>query len=108
MPVTMRFGITETRSENKARQLLAAILKANSAALTEWAGDRIGIDRSLNLESGAAELESLSASYFDALLDMNTTSPESDDELEESERKWATAKESYNAARIANGLTPND
>lgn len=108
MPVTMRFGITETRSERKAMQLLADILEANSNAMADTASAMIGIDRSLNLESAEADLEVLRESYFDALVAVNTSLPDSNNEVEELERELTLAKESYNAARLARGLSPID
>ena len=76
MPVTMRFRITETRSERKAMQLLADILEANSNAMADTASAMIGIYRSLNLESAEADLEVLRESYFDALVAVNTNLPD--------------------------------
>jgi hypothetical protein len=108
MPVTMRFGITETRSERKTMQMVAAILEANSKVLSDTACDMIGIDRSLNLESAEADLETLRESYFDALVAVNASLPDSNNEVEELERELTVAKESYNAARLATGLSPID
>jgi len=108
MPVTMRFGITETRSERKAMQMLAAIVEANSDRLADTASDMIGIDRSLNLESAEADLEILRENYFDALVAVNTSLPDSSNEVEELERELTLATESYNAARLATGLSPID
>ena len=108
MPVTMRFRITETRSERKAMQLLADILEANSNAMADTASAMIGIDRSLNLESAEADLEVLRESYFDALVAVNTSLPDSNNEVEELERELTLAKESYNAARLARSLSPID
>jgi hypothetical protein len=108
MPLTMRFGITETRSERKAMRMLADIVEANSDRLADTASDMIGIDRSLNLESAEADLEILRAGYFDALVAVNTSLPDSNNEVEELERELTMAKESYNAARLARGLSPID
>jgi hypothetical protein len=108
MPVTMRFGIMETRSERKAMQMLAAIVEANSDKLADTASEMIGIDRSLNLETAEADLEILRENYFDALVAVNTSLPDSNNEVEELERELSVAKESYNAARLATGLSPID
>ena len=108
MPVTMRFGITETRSERKTMQMVAAILEANSKVLADTANEMIGIDRSLNLETTEADLEILRESYFDALVAVNTSLPDSNNEVEELEQELTLAKESYNAARLATGLSPID
>ncbi|MEE8539641.1 MAG: hypothetical protein V3S54_07485 [Woeseiaceae bacterium] len=108
MPVTMRFGITETRSERKAMQMLADIVEANSDRLADTASDMIGIDRSLNLETAEADLEILRENYFDALVAVNTSLPDSNNEVEELQRELTMAKESYNAARLARSLSPID
>ena len=89
-------------------QMVAAILEANSKVLADTASDMIGIDRSLNLETAEADLEILRASYFDALVAVNTSLPDSNNEVEELERELTVAKESYNAARLATGLSPID
>ncbi len=108
MPVTMRFGIIETRSERKAMQMLAATLEANSNTLAHAASAVIGIDRSLNPESVPADMKVLRDSYFDALVAVNTSLSDSNNEIEELERELTLAKESYNAARLARGLSPID
>jgi hypothetical protein len=108
MPVIMRFGITETRSERKTMQMVAAILEANSKVLADTANEMIGIDRSLNLEPAESDLEILRESYFDALVAVNTSLPDSNNEVEELEQELTLAKESYNAARLATGLSPID
>ncbi len=108
MPVIMRFGITETRSERKTMQMVAAILEANSKVLADTANEMIGIDRSLNLETTESDLEILRESYFDALVAVNTSLPDSNNEVEELEQELTLAKESYNAARLATGLSPID
>jgi hypothetical protein len=108
MPVIMRFGITETRSERKTMQMVAAILEANSKVLADTANEMIGIDRSLNLETTESDLEILRESYFDALVAINTSLPDSNNEVEELEQELTLAKESYNVARLATGLSPID
>ena len=89
-------------------QMLAAIVEANSDKLADTASEMIGIDRSLNLETAEADLEILREGYFDALVAVNTSLPESNNEVEELERELILAKESYNAARLARGLSPID
>ena len=106
MPVTMRFGITETRSEKKTMRVLAAILEANKESLAHAATEMISIDRSLDLESGEADLDALRASYFDALLALNVGTPESQEKHTELERELEMAKHSYNSALAARGLNP--
>jgi len=111
MPVTMRFGVTETRSEKRTMQLLATILKANKRALTATAtamvnAQILNMDRSLALEAPESDLSSARNVYFDALVAVNATSPYSNEELEQLEANLTEAKQSYNAARLAEGLDP--
>ncbi len=108
MPVTMRFGVTETRSQRRTMQVLTAMLDINKEVLTDAATDMVRIDRSLDLGSAQADIGSLRNNYFDALVAVNTSSPESDEAREELERQLALAKNAYNAARDAEGLTPID
>lgn len=106
MPVTMRFGITESRSERRAMQILAATLEQNKRELAATANDIIGIDRSLNLDADETDLASLRQIYFDALVAVDAVSPDSTNALPELEHDLALARDSYNAARIAEGLDP--
>ncbi len=89
-------------------QMLADIVEANSDRLANTASDMIGIDRSLNLETVEADLEILRENYFDALVAVNTSLPDSNNEVEELQRELTMAKESYNAARLARSLSPID
>ena len=89
-------------------RMLAAIVEANSDKLADTASEMIGIDRSLNLETAEADLEILRESYFDALVAVNTSLPDSNNEVEELEQELTLAKESYNVARLATGLSPID
>ena len=88
--------------------MLAAILKASNEIIADTATEMIGIDRSLDLEGGEADLVSLRANYFDALVAVNTGSPESNEDFQELEHELTVAKQSYNFARAAEGLTPID
>jgi hypothetical protein len=103
MPVTMRFGITESRSEKKAMQALAAVLESNKEYVTQTADEMIGIDRSFELASDEDDLDSLRRTYFDALVAVTTESAETSDELK---RELDIARLSFNTARVADGLTP--
>ena len=108
MPVTMRFGVTETRTEKKAMQVLAAILEANKSSLQQAANEMFNIDRSLDLESGEADFEALRADYFDALLALDIGAQDPDENYADLQRDLETAKQSYNSALAAHGLDPID
>ena len=106
MPVTMRFGITESRSEKKTMKVLAAVLESNKEFVTQTADEMIGIDRSFDLASDEDDLDSLRRIYFDALVAVTTESTEISDDHEELKHELEIARRSFNTARIADGLTP--
>jgi len=108
MPVTMRFGVTETRSEKKAMQVLANILEKNKKSLQQAANEMISIDRSLDLESGEPDLAALRADYFDALLALDIGAQDPDENYPGLQRDLETAKQYYNSALAAHGLDPID
>jgi len=106
MPVTMRFGITESRSEKRSMRMLAAMLEMNKELLTQTASDMVVFGRSLDLDSSEVDLDSLRQTYFDALVAVETGSTESGDDFEEIQQRLAVAKQSYDAARVTDGLGP--
>ena len=67
MPVTIRFGITETRSESKAMKQIAAAIEANSEMLANSAAGVIGVERSLDSAFGDSEFDALRADYLPAV-----------------------------------------
>ena len=87
-------------------RMLAAMLEMNKELLTQTASNMVAIDRSLDLESGEVDLESLRQTYFDALVAVETGSTESGDDVEVMQHELAIAKQSYDAARVADGLGP--
>ena len=82
LPVTIRFGITETRSESKAMKQIAAAIEANSEKLASSAAGMIGVERSLDSTFGDTDLDALRADYFDAIVAFEIESPESTDEAD--------------------------
>jgi hypothetical protein len=106
MPVTIRFGITETRSESKAMKQIAAAIKANSEMLAITAANMAGIERSLDIDFGGTELDALRTDYFDALVALEVESPESTTNTEQLKENLELAQQSYNAALVADGLPP--
>jgi len=89
-------------------QVLSFILEANQEVLTETANEIISIDRSLDLDSDDADMETLRQEYFDALVAVSALPPDSEQTPGELAQELASAKDAYNAARIANGLDPVD
>lgn len=45
MPVTLRFGVIESRSDKRALGTLSKYLKSNNARIMDAAASRVGIDR---------------------------------------------------------------
>ena len=106
LPVTIRFGITETRSESKAMKQIAAAIEANSEKLANSAASMIGVERSLDTDFGDEDLDSLRADYFDAIVALDIESPESIAAAEKLQIDLEMAKQSYNVALIEAGLSP--
>jgi hypothetical protein len=108
MPVTIRFGITETRSESKAMQQIAEAIEANSEMLATSAAKLAGVSRSLDDDIGGNGLDGLRAEYFDALVALDIESPESGVDIAQLQNNLETAKRSYNEALVAAGLPSID
>ena len=106
MPVTIRFGITETRSESKAMKQIAAAIEANSEMLANSAAGVIGVERSLDSAFGDSEFDALRADYFDAVVALEIESPGSTDEAEKLQTDLEMAKQAYNVALIEADLSP--
>lgn len=106
MPVTIRFGITETRSESKAMKQIAAAIEANSEMLANSAAGMVGIDRSLDSAFGDSDIDALRADYFDAIVALEIESPEPTDNAEKLQTDLEMAKQAYNVALIEAGLSP--
>ena len=106
MPVTIRFGMTETRSESKAMKQMAAALEANSEMLANSAAGMIGVERSLDSAFGDSDLDTLRASYFDAVVALEIESPELSAEAEKLQTDLELATQNYNAALIEADLSP--
>lgn len=103
MPVTIRFGITESRSERKALQAIGGILEKNSEMLASKASKMINVERSLDAMPEQSELDIARAAYFDAKIALEIKSPSAAD-AERLHNELEVAKQSLNAALIAEGL----
>ena len=104
MPVVMRVGVTETRNEKRAMQALATILEDNKKAIVRSANDMIGIERSFDADVADNNLDALQAEYFDAVIALESS--DSGEDASQLEQDLARARQSYNSARVDNGLSP--
>jgi hypothetical protein len=106
MPVTIRFGITESRSERKALQAIGGILEKNSEMLASKASKMINVERSLDGMPEQSELDIARAAYFDAKIALEIESPSAAADAERLQSEFEAAKQSFNATLIAEGLAP--
>jgi len=105
MPVTIRFGITESRSAKKSLQTIAGILGRNSKMLASTATQMAGVERSLDAMPVESDIDIARAAYFDAKIALEIESPLAAD-AERLHSEFVIAKQSLNAALIAEGLVP--
>jgi hypothetical protein len=111
MPVTIRFGIIESRSEKRAMGTLAAFLDKNSSRIVSTTEDKMGIERSADIADipGSGDQEPLDharTNYFDALVAYRESSYNDSHVTADVERSLALARDSYNSERSAAGITP--
>ena len=111
MPVTIRFGIIESRNEKRALSTLAGLLEKNSARIASATEERIGIERSADIAdipvSDAQEpLDQARTSYFDALVAYRESSYSDSPVTADIERSLTLARDSYNSERAAAGISP--
>lgn len=111
MPVTIRFGLIESRSEKRALGALAEYLERNSARIADTAANKMGLERSLNTDGTAIPdnqqlLEQARTDYFDALVAFRQLPAGNSAVSQDAERNLAHAREAFNAARVTAGITP--
>jgi len=106
MPVTIRFGITESRSARKSLQVISGILGKNSEMLASKATHMIGVERSMDAMPVESEIDIARAAYFDAKIALEIESPLSAADAERLHSELEEAKQSVNAALVAEGLAP--
>jgi hypothetical protein len=111
MPVTIRFGIIESRSEKRALGALAAFLKNNSSRIADTATGKKGLERSVDgdviaMPEDQHVLEQARTDYFDALIAFRESSDNAAAVSEQVEQNLTLARETYNAARAAAGISP--
>jgi hypothetical protein len=111
MPVTIRFGIIESRSEKRALGTLAALLEKNSSRIASATEEKIGIERSADIAdipvSDAQEpLDQARTSYFDALVAYRESSYNDGPAMADVERSLTLARDNYNSERAAAGISP--
>jgi hypothetical protein len=109
MPVSIRFGVIESRSEKRALGSLAAFLDENSSQIVDVTANKIGLERSASFEDAANPenqqfLEQARIDYFDAVVAFRQSSDGSTADSDELEVSLTRARETYNAARAAAGI----
>ena len=106
MPVTIEVAVTESESEKKAQLAMADIIGKNSDVVGSAIGTSAStlLSRSLPSAHPASELDRTRASYFDALVDAQSSA--SGGAGAESQRNLALMKDRYNEARRSQGLEP--
>ena len=109
MPVTLRFGVIESRSEKRALGTLAAYLENNSSRITDVAANQMGISKSADIDEmhdsdEPTTLELSRETYFDALVAFEESSAEGIADTGEVERNLVRARDQFNAARSAAGI----
>ena len=100
MPVTIRLGIIESRSEKRALNALASVLKGNSSRIADSTTDRLGYSRSLEIPA-MSPLDQSRTDYYDALVAASMTE---DDNMASAQQDLQAARETYNAARADAGI----
>jgi hypothetical protein len=108
MPVSIRFGVIESRSPKRALSTLASYLESNSSRM---AGGNATVERPFELEglpeTGAESgLQQTRADYFDALVAFRESTYDDTPENADIERDLTLARDSYNAERAAAGIAP--
>lgn len=111
MPVVIKVGIIESRSEKRAFSTLAAFLDKHSKTLASKATQTAGFQRSLdplNDTDDESDLETARGIYFDALVAVEESSAVDDETSTIVADELARAKEAYNQARAAAGIPEID
>ncbi len=114
MPVSIRFGVIESRSQKRALATLSAYLESNSSRIAGAAGaaaSKMAIERSLDTGllpelTPEARLEQARTDYFDALVAWRESTYDGSPAAAEIERNLAHSRENYNAERTAVGIAP--
>lgn len=106
MPVTIRLGIIESRSEKRALNALASVLKGNSARIADTASSSMGYERSIDFTdtTGTSGLQEFRADYFDALVAVEEARETDAGAIADAEKSLLLAKNKYNMARAAVGI----
>lgn len=110
MPVSIRFGVIESRSQKRALSTLADYLESNSsriAGAASAAAGKMTVERSLDMdELEQASLEEARNNYFDALVAYRESTYEDTPATADIERDLMDARDSFNAERAAVGIDP--
>ena len=111
MPVTLRFGVIESRTEKRAMATLSKYLKNNSSRIATAAAGQAGFERSFEIDDVSEPdesemLEQARTEYYDALVAYEELSAKGIAPMDEDERGLAEALGNFNAARAAAGIAP--
>lgn len=111
MPVTLRFGVIESRTEKRAMATLSKYLKNNSSRIATAAAEQAGFERSFDIDDvsepdESETLEQARTEYYDALVAYEELSDKGVAPVDEDERGLAEALENFNEARAAAGIAP--
>jgi hypothetical protein len=108
MPVSIRFGLIESRSPKRALAALGSYLESNSS---RTAGDNTTVERSADLEDlpeagSESGLQQTRTDYFDALTAYRESTYDDTPATADIERNLTLARDRYNSERAAAGIAP--
>lgn len=114
MPVSIRFGVIESRSQKRALSTLAAYLESNSSRIAGAAGaaaSKMAIERSLDTDTlpeptPEVRLDQARTDYFDALVAWRESTYDGSPGAADIERNLVLARDNFNAERTAVGIVP--
>ena len=110
MPVSIRFGVIESRSQKHALSTLASYLEHNSSRIAGAAGamaSKMTVERSVDIDAlSNATLEKARSDYFDALVAFRESTYDGDVATADVERNLALARDNFNTERAAVGIAP--
>ena len=105
MPVTIQFGITESRSERNSLKRIAEIIEKNRDKIAASAAKLAGVERSF----GAVDSDPLATArddYYDALIALDLADADDASVRAQLDAELERTKRAYNDALIAEGLNP--
>ncbi len=104
MPVSIRFGVIESRNQKRAKSTLAAHQETNRARIT---AAPTMVERSSDMDDVAeAGLKQARVDYYDALVAYRESTYEDTPATADMERNLMDARDSFNTERAAVGIDP--